>query len=448
MLKQTLRGAAARRSALAAATLCLAQSAMADDLLQVYEAARAHDAGMQAAVALLGSAEPRVAQAEALLRPTVNATGSANYTRSDPPSSVFDPVGSSTNSNAANVSLTVRQPLFNRSASADIAKARAGLEIARTEFEATTQDFIIRVAQAYFDVLNAQEVLVAAHANRTSVASQLVAAQRNFEAGTGIITDVRDAQARHALAVAQELAAENDQRVSRLALSRLVGRPDVQPDPLATPVALPPIAPANSQAWVNAAADHPSNRRARFVLEAARQDVERAKAQRLPTVDAVGSAGLGRNTGTGAALPGTSRNASIGVELIVPLFTGHATQSRIAETRLLEERSEKDLEASRGAVAEATERAFFDLQSGQAQVKALETAEVSARASLEGTLLGFRAGVRLNLDVLNAQTLLFQTQRDLARARYNVLMGHLKLRRAAGELKPEDLIAINQIIAR
>lgn len=448
MFSKPSRRAAVFPPLAAAAALCLAQAAWAEDLVQVYEAARAHDASLQSATALLRSAEPRAAQAEALLRPSVNATGSGARTRSDPPSSVFDPAGAATHTNASSLGVTVRQPLFNRAASADIAKARTGLEIAKADFETTAQDFILRVAQAYFDVLAAQDVLTAARANRTSLASQLSAAQRNFEVGTGIVTDVRDAQARHDLAVSQELAAENDLRVNRLALSRLVGRPGVQPDPLAVPVALPPLAPADPQSWVAAAQNHPATRRARLALEAAELDVERARAGRLPTVDAVGSASLARNTGNGTAVPGTSRNASVGVELNLPLFAGYATQNRIAEARLLQEKAREDLEATQSSVAEATERAFFELQTGQAQVKALEAAEVSSRASLEGTQLGFRAGVRLNLDVLNAQTLLFQTQRDLARARYNVLIGHLKLRRAAGELGPEDLVAINQVLAR
>lgn len=448
MSMKPLHRAARRRLAATVIILLLTQAAVAEDLLQVYEAARAHDASLQSAVALLRSAEPRAAQAEALLRPSLNVTGSSTRSRVDPPASAFDPAGSATQNHGSNLGVTLRQPLFNRAVSADISKARTGLEIAKTEFETTSQDFIVRVAQVYFDVLSAQDVLSAAHANRTSVARQLSAAQRNFELGTGIVTDVREAEARHDLALAQELAAENDLRVRRLALSRLVGRSDVTPNPLATPVVLPPVTPAEPQAWVGAAEDHPSNRRARLALEVARLDAERARAARLPTIDAVGSVGVSRNTGNGATLPGTNRNASVGVEVGLPLFSGYATHNRIAETRLLEQKAQEDLEAMQNAVAEATERAFFDLQSGHAQVKALEAAEVSSRASLEGTVLSYRAGLRLNLDVLNAQTLLFQTQRDLAKARYDVLMGSLKLRRAAGELKPEDLAAVNRLVVR
>ncbi len=166
----------------------------------------------------------------------------------------------------------------------------------------------------------------------------------------------------------------------------------------------------------------------------------------MPTVDAIVSAEVAHNSGSGVAASGTSRNTTIGVELNLTLFAGFATRNRIAEMLLLEEKAREDLSAVRSAAAEATERAFYQLKATQAQVKALEAAEISSRASLEGTRLGFRAGIRLSLDVLNAQTLLFQTQRDLSRARYDVLLGHLKLHRQAGNLQASDLSLINSLL--
>ncbi len=132
----------------------------------------------------------------------------------------------------------------------------------------------------------------------------------------------------------------------------------------------------------------------------------------------------------------------------MPLFAGYAIQNRIKETLLLEEKSRNDLEAARRGVAQGTRQAFFGVQSGQAQVKALEAAESSSQLALEATQLGYKVGVRVNLDVLNAQTQLFSTRRDLAKARYDVLVGSLKLRQAAGLLKPEDVTALNQLLAR
>ncbi len=129
----------------------------------------------------------------------------------------------------------------------------------------------------------------------------------------------------------------------------------------------------------------------------------------------------------------------------LPLFAGFSTKNKIAEALLLEEKAQDDLDATANAVAEATERAFYDLQSAQAQVTALLAAEVSGRSAFEGTQLAYRAGVRLNLDVLNAQSQLFMTQRDLAKARYDVVMRSLKLRAAAGQLRFDDIIAVNKL---
>ena len=144
---------------------------------------------------------------------------------------------------------------------------------------------------------------------------------------------------------------------------------------------------------------------------------------------------------------GTSTVGSIGVQLNWPLYTGGATQNRIKETLALEEAARNNLEAARRGVAQSTRVAYFGLQSGLAQVKALEAAEASSKLALEATQLGYRVGVRVNLDVLNAQTQLFTTQRDLARARYDVMVGSLRLRQASGQLAATDLDSVNRLLA-
>jgi outer membrane protein len=138
----------------------------------------------------------------------------------------------------------------------------------------------------------------------------------------------------------------------------------------------------------------------------------------------------------------------VGLQLNWPLYTGGATQNRIKETLALEDKSRNDLDAARRAVTQATRQAFFGVQSGLAQVKALEAAESSSQLALEATQLGYKVGVRVNLDVLNAQTQLFQTRRDLAKARYDVILGGLKLRLASGQLKPADVAAVNALLDR
>jgi outer membrane protein len=163
-------------------------------------------------------------------------------------------------------------------------------------------------------------------------------------------------------------------------------------------------------------------------------------------VDAVGSVGATRASGSSASLPGITKSATVGVQLNWPLYTGGATQNRIKETLALEDKARNDAEAARRAVTQATRQAFFGVQSGLAQVKALEAAESSSQLALDATQLGYKVGVRVNLDVLNAQTQLFQTRRDLAKARYDVVLGGLKLRQASGQLKPADMAAINALL--
>jgi outer membrane protein len=148
------------------------------------------------------------------------------------------------------------------------------------------------------------------------------------------------------------------------------------------------------------------------------------------------------------SIGGITTNSSLGVQLNWPLYTGGATQNRIKETLVLEEKSRNDLEAARRGVAQATRVAYFGVQSGVAQVKALEAAEASSKLALEATVLGFKVGVRVNLDVLNAQTQLFTTQRDLAKARYDVLVGSLRLRQASGQLSAADVQTLNTLLAR
>ncbi len=426
-------------------------NAFAQDLVQVYDRARAHDPAMQAAEALLRSAAPRSAQAEALLRPTLGASGSWNWARYDPSSSAEDPSGTRLDTRTSSAALTARQPLYNPAASADIALAHTAARAAEADFEVTLQDFILKVAQAYFDVLSAQDVLAATQASKRSIGGQLDAATRNYEAGTAVVTDRQDAQARFDLALSDEIAAVNDLRVKQLALDRLVGQRGISPERLGLPVATPADLSAPLEDWLRLAAQQPAVARAELALESAKLDVERARAAGLPTVNAVGSYGFTRVSGSGSAIASTypagrTTNTSVGIEVNVPLFAGLAVKNRVDETELLVERARDGLEAQRQAAADQTEHAFFDFQSGLAQVKALEAAELSSRSSVEGTRIAYGAGLRLNLDVLNAQTLLFQTERDLAKARYESLMRGLRLRAAAGHLQPQDLVAINRLL--
>ena len=428
--------------ATAIALLC-AGAAQAQSLQELYDAARAYDATYLAARAQAQSAEFRAAQSEALKRPSATLEATATTTALDPPR-----IGAGDN-NSLGTALRGKYPLFNRASDVTIAQARKALETAGADLESAEQDLIVRVAQGYFDVLAAQDTLTTTQASKKAITEQLASAKRNFEVGTATITDTREAQARFDLATAQEIAADNDLRTKRIALDQLVGRPGITPKPLATPVVLPQVVPANADEWVSSAdAMHPSVKRARVGLDVATLETSKARAADMPTVDAEASAGLTRASGNLASTPGVSKSATVGLRLTWPLYTGGATQNRISETLALEIKSRNDLDVARRGVAQATRVAYFGVQSLRAQVAALEAAEASSKLALEATQLGYRVGVRVNLDVLNSQTQLFTTQRDLAKARYDVMLGGLKLRQASGQLSPSDIDAVNRLLAK
>ena len=420
--------------------------ANAQSLQELYDAALAFDATFLAAKASAQGVGHRAEQSEALARPTLTATAGMSTAMTDTPT--LSPKNSITTSGA----LTGRYPLFNKANDASIAQARKTLLTAQADLDAAGQELIVRVAQAYFDVLAAQDTLGTTRASKTAITEQLASAKRSFEVGTATITDTREAQARFDLASAQEIAADNDLRAKRVALDTLVGRNDVSPRPLRQPVVLAAPQPANAEAWVSLAdQQHPLIRRARIGLDLATLEIDKARAGERPTLDAVAS--LSGSDARGS-LPNVSRSAgttavaSVGVQLNWPLFTGGLTQNRIKETLSLQDKARNDLEAARRSAAGGTRVAYFGVNSGLAQVKALEAAESSTKLALEATQLGYKVGVRVNLDVLNAQTQLFGTQRDLAKARYDVLMGGLKLRQAAGQLGAADVASVDQLLAK
>jgi outer membrane protein len=362
------------------------------------------------------------------------------------------PIVGRVGSTNANVGVQGRQSLYNRVNGVTISQAEKQLELSAYELETAEQDLILRVSQAYFDVLGAQDTLATTGARKTAISEQLASAKRNFEVGTATITDTREAQALFDLATAQEIAADNDLRSKRVVLDQLVGRSQVEPKQLIVPVALPALVPADIEAWAQRAdATHPAIRRAQIGLDVARLETDKARAGHAPTLDALASLNTAHAIGSAATRngsKGTTTSGSIGVQLNLPLYTGGLVENQVKERVVLEEKSRNDLEAARRAVSQNTRTAFLAVQSGQAQVKALEAAEASNLLAVEATLLGYRVGVRVNLDVLNAQTQLFTTRRDLAQARYNVLLSGLRLRQASGRLTTDDVAALDQLLKR
>jgi len=188
-------------------------------------------------------------------------------------------------------------------------------------------------------------------------------------------------------------------------------------------------------------------RAAQAALDIARLEVRKAQAAKGPTLDAVAQYQWARAPGQTPPFPYVrNQTASIGVQFNLPLYTGGALDNRIKEAVALEDKARNDVEGALRAVSQATRAAFFGVQSGLGQVRALEAAEASSQSALEANQLGYQVGVRINIDVLNAQSQLFETKARLAKARYDVLVGSLRLRQAAGVLKTEDLQPLNALL--
>jgi outer membrane protein len=432
---------------LAVGALLSAGSAQAQSLAEMYQSASAYDAVFQAAKAQYEANLARAEQAKAGLLPTISLTANMSGTNSD----VIKPVASTNRGFASqSAGINASQPLYRPANRATAEQGELQATQAKSALITAEQDLIVRVTQTYFDVLGSQDSLAFVKAQKSAVSEQLAAAKRNFEVGTSTITDSREAQARFDLVTAQEIAAENDLRVKLIALDQLVGKSGVAPKALALPAKLPAVLPADVNVWVQQAQEaHPSIKAAELAVEIAKLETQKAQAGEKPTIDATASYGLSYGSGSATSrLNSESRNATIAIALTYPLFTGYAAQNRIKETLQLEDKARNDLDAAKRSIAQATRTAYFGVLSGQGQVKALEAAEASSQSALDANKLGYQVGVRINIDVLNSQSQLFQTKRDLAKARYDVLVGGLRLRQANGTLKADDLNAVNALLAR
>ena len=436
----------------AALALAFASNVQAQSLVEMYEAARGYDAGFISAKAQFEANLAKANQTLGGILPNIALSASASRTYFDfrPDNPTVQVPAQQRFYGTGSGAVTLTQPIYRPAAWAAYRQGGRLLEQAAAQYEAAEQDLLVRVSQAYFDVLTSEDSLASVQAQKAAVGEQLASAKRNFEVGTSTITGVRDAQARFDLTTAQEIAAENDLRIKRLALDLAVGMSNAKPKRLADNSKLIPPPTDNVDHWVSQSeVASPAVRKAKLDLEVAALEVDKAVAGHKPTLDAqLAYSGI-RNDGGNATGVVSSHiyNPSAAIVLNVPIFAGFATQYRVKETVSLEDKARSDFENAKRNTAQATRTAYFGLVTGLSQVKAYEAAEASTQSALDANKLGYSVGVNINIDVLNSQSQLYQTKRDLAKARYDVLVGNLKLRQAAGTLTPEDLQSINRLLA-
>jgi outer membrane protein len=430
--------------AVAVALACAQSPARALDLKQALEAASRQDAQLASARAQLQTVRERVPQAAAGLLPTVS--GITNINRQTVDTSSF-PRRESTPRQFA---ISLNQPLLRMDRFETLEQSKLAVAQAEAALEASRQDLIVRVATAYFDILSAGDTLAAVRAQKRAIALQLESAKRNFQVGTATITDQQEAQARADLTDSQEIAAENDLGNKRNALAVLTGRPITEMytlDGLRSGLALLPPEPAQDEAWTERArSENMSVRQAAIALEVARREITKARFGHWPTIDLVSSASRSENSSIGFPTPVNINSMSVGLQLAVPIYAGGAVTGRVREVVAASEKAVADLEVARRSADLTARQLLRKVTSGLAQVRALEAAERSSQLALDSNLLGYQVGVRINIDVLNAQQQLFSTRRDLALARYTVLVDGLRLRQSVGGLDENDLSSINALL--
>jgi len=454
----------AMRSCLIVLTLtgaCSAARATQSDLLSVLNEALANDPVFGSARFAQQASSESEPQARAALLPNVSLSASINETRSHLVSdnNQIEPSFAQTFTTWG-PTLQVALPLYRAQLWDALSQSKLTVRQSELQFAQAREDLMVRVAQAYFDVLASSDALAAIQTNKQAISEQLAQAQREFEVGTKTIVDTHEAKARYDQALAQEQVALGDLIVKKSSLRAIIGRDAGDLAPLRDPPELAAPHPADVETWAHDAEQNNfSVLAARAASEIARRETKRARDAYRPTVDLSGSVqwqhatnvapqvSLFNNNSTTAFSTNTTSGA-VGLIATVPLYTGDLLQSRIREARANESRSEQDLEAARRNAAQMARQAYTGTDYGLHQVRALESAETSAKTQLESTRLGYQVGVRINLDVLNANTQLFNTQRDLKKARYDFLVNGLRLKAASGTLEDRDVQAINALLQR
>lgn len=433
------------RQILSAVLIACSEAAAAADLLDVYRQAVSADATYAAARSTWAAAQERIPQGRAGLLPLASLSASSQYNdrairfRDNTP-------GVESSFGSSGVSLSVTQPIYRKQNAVVYEQALTQVEQADAQLALAGQDLVLRVAQAYFDVLLAQDNVALAETQKSAIGQQLEQAKRNFDVGTSTVTDTHEAQARYDLTAAQEIAARNELELRRRALEQVIAREAPALAPLGPRLVLKSPQPATMASWVTLARQ--SNLQVRIAQGAsvfAAQEITRNRAAHYPTLDVfatVSSSGTGVSASGGTGTD--TRSSVIGVQLAVPIYQGGAISSRVREAIANETRARDELESARRTAEFNARQAYLGITSGIAQVQALEAALVSTESQLASTRLGQDVGVRTQVDVLNAQQLLFSARRDLAQSKYTYVMSLLRLEAAIGELTETDLAAVNQ----
>ncbi len=424
------------------------QAEETQNLQQIYQQALTQDPVLASAKNGNRAMQEKLVQGNALYLPTINFNAGATASQTDikyiGSSSVFRNGGRET-FEGYSYGVNLNQPIYRKQIQAQLAQAKSQVEQSDKQLLLAQQNLILRSSKAYFDVLMAQDKIELIQAQKNAISKQLEQAKANFDVGTATITDFNEAQARFDLVQAQEIAAMSDLEVKKRAIQSIVGqmpaklnavRDDLKPQ-MPEPVAMDKWVEIASQTNLMIAIQQQS-------LEIATQEVERQNAGHLPTLDAIASYTDRYANGSANGFGSDLQDATIGLQLQIPLYQGGAIASRIREAVANKQKAMDDLVAARRQAELDTRQGYLDLVSVVSQIKAYEQALSSSQSQLDSTMLGYEVGVRTSVDVLNAQQQFFTAKRDLLQSRYAYLMNILSLKSAVGLLNDADIDAVNQ----
>lgn len=426
-----------------------AQTEPQQNLVDIYQQAVASDPTLAAAHSANKATQERLAQARALFFPTLSFTMDATRSNSDirylnNQNNPFR-AGGQESWDTFGYGVNARQPIFRKQNHDQYDQAKLQVSQADLQLIQVQQNLMLRVSEAYFDVLLAKDNIELINAQKAAISGQLEQANANFEVGTATITDVNEAQARYDLILAQEIAAVNQLETAKRALQAIIGNmpptlAGVNPD---IEVTLP--RPLEMEEWVGLTQQNNLNINIQqLAYEIATEEVDLQNAGHYPVLDAVGSYNDTRAGGSANGFGSDLENSQIGLQLEIPIYQGGLVNARVREAVALKQQALDNLEAARRQAELETRTAYLNLTSSVAQVEALEQALVSSRSQLESTNLGYEVGVRTSIDVLNAQQQFYTAQRDLLQARYNYLLSVLRLKSATGLINESDLSDVSR----
>ena len=462
MVSHLVRRATA--AAIAGTTLLMAPIVLSESLLDIYEIALDNDAQLRAETAQYRADLELKTLALAPLLPQVNTGASRSMRDSESTRlSIIDfqdgnvviadqTTGSRTYTTRYDISLS--QTLFDLSAWFDWKAGSERSKQAEATVAAAQQNLIVRVSEAYFGVLRAQDNLRAAKAQERALARQLEQTRQRFNVGLIAITDVYEAEARHDLAGVTRIVEENNVAVALERLSVLTGQQHGQLQLLSDEFTPELPMPTDRSAWVDFALENNYELAAvRFAEEAARQNAKSRQMGHAPRVSAQVSYSESDTTGTVTPpnafnLPPNSEgeDESFQIRLDMPLYAGGAiSANRRRAAEQFNAARENRINLTRNTIT-ASRSLHMTVTSDVARVKARKQAIKSTQSALDATVAGYEVGTRNIVDVLNAQNAVFAAQRDYANSRYDYVLSSMRLKENAGTLSPEDIAALEAFL--